>query len=218
MTERDVALTDYALAALCAALCAGAARWPGADLKLRGLWMLFFASIGTGALFGGTVHGFFLDEAGDGHRVLWPASLLAIGVTATTMWFIGSALHLRGAAAMWAQGLAVAQFAAYAWVVLFVTNKFYVAIVEYLPATLFLLVVLLLVLTKAPDRQLALGVAGFLLTFVAAAVQQLRIAIHPVYFNHNALYHLIQGVALSLIYVGAKGLTITAAALEGHAT
>jgi len=31
---------------------------------------------------------------------------------------------------------------------------------------------------------------------VAAAVQQARIALHPNYFNHNALYHLLQAIAL----------------------
>jgi hypothetical protein len=43
------------------------------------------------------------------------------------------------------------------------------------------------------------------LTFVAAAVQYTRVDPHPVYVNHNALYHVIQAVALLLIYRGALG-------------
>ena len=43
------------------------------------------------------------------------------------------------------------------------------------------------------------------LTLVAAVVQQRKISLHPVYFNHNAFYHAIQAVALVLIYVGARG-------------
>jgi hypothetical protein len=35
-------------------------------------------------------------------------------------------------------------------------------------------------------------------------VQQLRIAVHPVYLNHNALYHVIQFVALWMIFVAAR--------------
>lgn len=51
------------------------------------------------------------------------------------------------------------------------------------------------------------GVAGVLFTFLAAAVQVFKISLHPRYFNFNSLYHLIQGAALYLIYVGARELT-----------
>jgi hypothetical protein len=42
--------------------------------------------------------------------------------------------------------------------------------------------------------------------FVAAGIQQGGIGLHPVYFNHNALYHLVQGIALALIFLAARGL------------
>ena len=207
MTEPDVALTDYAIVALCTAFSVGTGRQLPADSRLRGLWIAFFVSIGAGALFGGTVHGFFLDQAGLGYRILWPATLLALGVTASSMWFLGAALQLRGAAATWVQRFAVAQLIVYSGIVLFVTSEFYVAMLASFPATVFLLVALVLVLKRAPDRRLMLGVAGFLLMFVGAAVQQLRVSIHPVYFSHNVLFHLIQGAALFLIYVGARSRT-----------
>jgi hypothetical protein len=60
------------------------------------------------------------------------------------------------------------------------------------------------------------GVTGLALTFVAAAVQQLRIAIHPVYFNHNALYHVIQAGALLLIFVAAR-FTVTSTSARSDA-
>jgi hypothetical protein len=44
------------------------------------------------------------------------------------------------------------------------------------------------------------------LSFVAAAVQQTETSLHPLYFNHNALYHLIQAFALLLIFLAARGL------------
>ena len=40
------------------------------------------------------------------------------------------------------------------------------------------------------------GIIGLVLTFVAAGVQQAALGVHPRYFDHNALYHLIQGLAL----------------------
>jgi hypothetical protein len=58
---------------------------------------------------------------------------------------------------------------------------------------------------------LAAGIAGVALTFVAAAVQHGRIGLHPRYFNHNALYHLIQAFALLLIFLAARGLLKPAA-------
>jgi len=36
--------------------------------------------------------------------------------------------------------------------------------------------------------------------FAASALQQLHVGLHPRYFNHNALYHLIQGIALALLF------------------
>lgn len=59
----------------------------------------------------------------------------------------------------------------------------------YLPATLLFLLAMVLAYRRQRARALAFGAAGLVLTIFATAVQQLRIAIHPVYFNHNALYH-----------------------------
>jgi hypothetical protein len=207
MTEPDVTLTDYAIALECAILCVLAARWHPANHALRRWWIVLFASIGAGAFFGGTVHGFFLDERTLGHRVLWPATLLALGVTSMAMWFVGATAALQEPRATWLRRAAIAALVAYASVVIFVDSRFLVAIAMYLPATVFLLVTLCVLYARQRTRALAIGIAGLLLTFAAAAVQQLRIAVHPIYFNHNALYHVIQGVALAMIYVGARWLT-----------
>ena len=209
MTEPDVTLTDYAIALECAILCVLATRWrtsPPND-ALRRWWVVLFASIGAGALLGGTVHGFFLDVQTLGNRILWPATLLALGVTSMTMWFVGATAALREPRATWLRRAAVAALVAYALVVIFVDSRFVVAIAMYLPATVFLLVTLFVLYARRPTRALAVGIAGLLLTFVAAAVHQLRMPLHRVWFNHNALYHVIQGFALAMIYVGARRLT-----------
>ena len=207
MTEPDVTLTDYAIALECAILCVLASRWQTPNTVLRRWWIVLFASIGAGALFGGTVHGFFLDERTLGNRVLWPATLLALGVTSVAMWFVGATAALREPRATWLRRAALVALGVYAYVVVFVDSRFLVAIAMYLPATVFLLVTLIVLYARDRTQGLAIGIAGLLLTFVAAAVQQLHIAIHPVYFNHNALYHVIQGIALVMIYVGARSLT-----------
>jgi hypothetical protein len=208
MTEPDVTLTDYALAVECAIFCALAVRWPAADgdRTLRRWWIAFFASIGAASLIGGTVHGFFLAP-GTMSRVLWRATLLCLGATSLASWIIGARVRLSARAQTQIQTLAIGALIAYAIVVLFVDDRFIVAIAMYVPATVFLLAIMLSLYARERSRSLALAVAGLLLTFVAAGIQQLRIAIHPVYFNHNALYHVVQGFALWLIYLGARWVT-----------
>jgi len=210
MTEPDVTLTDLAIALECLAFCVLAARWTTADARMRQLWIGFFASVAAGALFGGLVHGFFLNTDSPGHSAFWLLTLLALGCTSAIMWLIGSRLQLSKPVATWVNRFAVAQFAAYALIVITVDQRFVVAIATYLPATVFLTVAMILTYRRARTSAMAYGITGLGLTFVAAAVQQLKIALHPVYFNHNALYHAIQGIALYLIFRGARWI-VTAA-------
>ena len=59
---------------------------------------------------------------------------------------------------------------------------------------------------RSPTRAEAFGIAGLVLTLIAAAIQQLRIGVHPQYLDHNALYHVVQAIALFLIFVAARVL------------
>ena len=52
----------------------------------------------------------------------------------------------------------------------------------------------------------SVGAWGLALSLVAAGLQHFRIALHPVYFNHNALYHVVQAIALYFIFLGLSGL------------
>src|SRR5437667_11495607 len=92
MTEPAVALTDYAVAlegVLCLVLLERGRGVPGG---LRSWFALFFASVSAASLCGGTVHGFFLDEQTLGYAILWPTTLLAMGVTTFSIWGIGAKL------------------------------------------------------------------------------------------------------------------------------
>ena len=90
MTEPDVTLTDYALAIECLIFAAILHRNNSRNVKLGRWFTLFFASICAASLFGGTVHGFFPEVDSLGHDILWPASLLTIGLTALAAWAIGA--------------------------------------------------------------------------------------------------------------------------------
>jgi hypothetical protein len=207
MHDDAVPLTDFALALLCAGLAWLAARWTGGDKPFRGWWVVFFASIGLAALLGGIVHGFF-PEPGAANSALWKGTLLSIGITASTCWILAARVRYTARIVSWIELFAAAQFVAYAVIVLWVNSEFGVAIVTYLPATMFLLVVLIREHRGSPSPALARGIVGFVLTFVAAAIQALYLASRPVYFNHNVLYHLVQGLALVLIYSGARWTTL----------
>jgi len=100
--------------------------------------------------------------------------------------------------------LAAALFASYVGVIVFVQQAYWIAIADYLPSALLLLAAWARVYRRTRERVVFIGVLGLLLTFVAAGVQVGRVAIDPVHFNHNALYHLIQAVALFMMFLSAR--------------
>ena len=208
MTEPDVTLTDYALAIECTIFVFALARLDASDRDLRFWFLLFFASIAAASAVGGTVHGFFLPASSSGRAILWPATLLAILVTSLATWDIAAVLQLDEKKAAVVRRLAIAQLAVFAFVVLFIKSKFYIAIVAYLPSTLFLLFAFLKTQRRRPDIGIRWGIGGLALTLAAAVVQQIRIGIHPRYFNHNALYHVIQGGALWMIFRAARSISL----------
>lgn len=203
MTEPAVTLTDYAIALECLVLCVLATRWH-ARRDLRRWWVVFFASIGVAAALGGTMHGFFPDDRSTAGTVLWLATMLTLGITSLAAWAVGSHLLRMD----WIRGTAIAVFVIYALVVVLVHRAFVVAIAMYLPATLFLLAVLVSRHRREPHRALTLAITGMVLTFVAAGIQQAQVGVHPVYFDHNALYHAVQAVALILIFLGARHTSV----------
>jgi len=207
MTEPAVTLTDYALAIECAVFVIALSRLNARDWELCFWFVVFFASAGAASVLGGTVHGFFLAASSPGRRILWPATILAILATSLAAWNIGAVLQLDECKAIVVRRLAIAQFVLFSLVVLLVTSKFYVGIIAYLPSTLFLLFALVTTYRHRPDRAIRWGVTGLALTLVAAAVQQVRIGVHPIYFNHNALYHVIQGAALGMVFVAARSIS-----------
>jgi len=91
---------------------------------------------------------------------------------------------------------AVLQFAVYAiWMA--THNDFRYVIYDYAPAMI--VVLLLQFIFRQPASPWIIG--GILLSFGAAGVQLTGIQFHK-YFNHNDLYHLLQMVAMWLLYRG----------------
>jgi hypothetical protein len=202
MTEPDVALTDYALAIECSLF---------AYLVHRRAHALFFGSAAAASLAGGTVHGFFFDARTLGNAVLWRVTLIAIGVTAASAWAIGARVLCSPPVARRITVVAAGALVGYSVLTLFITQDFRAAVVFYLPAAVFLLIVLSVAYARAQERRILVAIAGLALMFIAAGVQQARIALHPTYFDHNALYHLLQAVALWLLFLGLRRLHVDSA-------
>jgi hypothetical protein len=206
LLEPDVALTDFGLALESACFAAWLHRRGPADALLRLWFIAFFAALGLAALLGGVLHGFLSDPQSRLYWLVWTASMLAIGVAALAGWALGARLVLSETAARHVIAAAAAAFVGYVSVVLLVSHSFTIAVIHYLPAALFLLGAFTLAYLRRRNGFLLAGIAGLALSFVAAAVQQSETSLHPLYFNHNALYHLIQAFALLLIFLAARGL------------
>jgi hypothetical protein len=88
-------------------------------------------------------------------------------------------------------------------VVLRVTDSFFAAIVVYVPALVFLTGAIVALYARSRTRELLYGVASLLLMFVAAAIQRSEVGIDLLDLDHNALYHVVQGVALALFFRAA---------------
>jgi hypothetical protein len=93
----------------------------------------------------------------------------------------------------------------YAATILWISASFTVAIVTYVPAVAFLLLAFALTCRQRPSSYLGAGIAGLVLSFVAAAIQQAEIRAPGL--THNALYHLVQAVAMLMIFAAAQGIT-----------
>ena len=201
--EPAVALTDFLLALECGAFAFLLLRNGGGGrggVSARAAFGVFFAAAAAAAFLGGLVHGFFPDPAGIGNRALWTLTLLAVGLTAAAAAVAALRLGRWPAAdgrAVPALGLLLL---AYAAVVLWISRRFVIAIAAYLPATLLLLAVLAGRWRRHRETASLLGIIGLLLTLLAAGLQQAGVGIHPKYFDHNALYHVVQALAMYLLF------------------
>ena len=101
---------------------------------------------------------------------------------------------------------AIPQCAPYSMMVLLITQEFWVAFTIYLPAALLLLAGFCRAVWYQGQRFLIVGAAGSVLSFMSSFIQFMRIGIDPVYFNHNALAHVVQAVALVLLFLGIRSV------------
>ena len=191
-------LTDYALAGVAWMLARALRR--ANDSRAAALWALAFGVTGLAALAKGSVHDFGAFLPPRLARVLWVGTVMSVG--------LGSACLLAGTifAAVrpgllrrFLLALCAFKLAAYlAWVA--IHPDFRYAAYDSLPVGLLVLGFLVQRWSRGRSRAAGLGAGGLLLSIGGAILQQAKLGIHPVWFNHNDLYHVIQAGALWLLH------------------
>ena len=205
IAEPDVTLTDLLLAIECLVLTwllTGASAAPG----LQFWFVVAFSSIGISALLGAILHGFLTDRKSITHTLAWRSIVLLLGITALAMWLLGSGLLLSPVAAMVVMIAVAAVLLVYVAVVISRHPPFALALAYYVPAVVFLMLGFTTAAIRDNNLVLFSGTAGMLLSLLAAWVQHKRIALKGILLDHNALYHIIQAIALLLIYWAARAL------------
>ncbi len=206
--EPVVMLTDYLLA-FEACWCAWSLRHRARhSTPIMRAGMAFFLLTAVAASCGGTVHGFFANQRHNSwHRRLWTVTLLALGGSSGAAWSIAAQLLFAPLQARRVTLLGLSGVLVYAGVVLRGAQQFIVAVVGYLPATIFLLFACAQRYFRRREAAAGTALAGVTLTLLATGIQQKKVTIHPRYCDHNVLYHLIMGVALPLFAAGLRRLT-----------
>ncbi len=203
MHEPGVALTDYLLCLETGAFAFLLARHP-APTAARRVVALIFSCLTASSLLGGSYHGFFPGKtATSGGWALWAATMLVLGLAASLTWVL-FALLCSPRLLRPVLGLAAALFAAYAFVVLRVDHRFLVSAIYSTPPILAVLSLMALRSLRGRSPQARLAAAAILLMILASILQQLHVGLDPVWFNHNALYHLLEGTAMALLFVAAR--------------
>jgi hypothetical protein len=203
MTEIDVALTDYLLFVE-AGWFAYSLGYKHQRTKLTPWFVLMFTGFAAASFLGGTSHGFFNDPAMALYQPVWWLTMLAIGIASTGFAVAGGGM-LSPTWLPTARILAVIVLISYA-IITFRNDDFLMAIYFYVPATLLCFAGFFAAHRKWPGQKIHHGMTGIATAWLASVLQQAEISIHPVYFTHNALYHVILMLALYLIYRGSTGV------------
>jgi hypothetical protein len=204
--EPDVALTDFGLALLGGYFgwrLSRSLRKGGEEDTLPKAGFVIMVGLASAAFFGAVFHAFFPDKAASAPgQLAWaPVVLSIVAVAATLLWLALSVLVPRLSPVV-TRGLLVLYCAAFAGTALLIDHSFTGIVRFYGPVLILMLVAAVIRAARTRSTAWALIAGGFAISIVAALLQQAGVSIHPRYFNHNAVYHVVQGVALVLLYYG----------------
>jgi heme exporter protein D len=201
--DPDVVFTDLGLA-----LLGGYFAWrlrrgpsPGA---------LLMAGLASAAFWGAVFHGFFpTGTASPSGFFVWLAvavSILVVAAALLDMTILVLGARLTPGAS---RGITIARpavISAYSLtfiaVLLLVDESFATIVWLYGPVLFVALAGAAFEAARSSSRAWALVALGLALSALAALSQRLGVALHATYFDHNAVYHVIQAAALVVLYAG----------------
>jgi uncharacterized protein DUF6962 len=200
--DPDVALTDLALAILSAYL--GWRLWSRSNYRrLQKAGAVLLGALASAALWGATFHAFFpAGTATLAGSLAWKPVALSIVVAAATMLDLGLGLLLPRLPRRLRWFAVLIYAAGFAAVVILLDDSFTRIVYFYVPTLILLLLAAARQVVRSRGGGWSLILTGLLLSAGAAMLQQARVALHPVYFDHNAVYHLVQSFAIVFLYLG----------------
>jgi hypothetical protein len=200
--DPDVVLTDLGLAILAAWL--GWRLWartgPG-TLPRAGVVLL--GGLASAAFWGAIFHAFFpANTTTLPGFIAWIPVSLSILVVGATLLEVSLRLLAPRLTPPIRRSLVAVYAAGFAAVVLLIDESFSSIVRFYAPPLLLFLVAATWQAIRRASAAWTLIAVAFTVSAVAAVLQQTEVSIHPVYFDHNAVYHVVQAVAVVLLYLG----------------
>jgi hypothetical protein len=200
--DPDVVVTDVVLAILGGYLGWRLGRASGRrTILISGA--LLMGGLASAALWGAIFHAFFpAGTATFPGFLAWIPVTLSIVIAASVMLDLSLRLLLPRIPRQPRRSIVAVYAVIFIGVVLFVHESFGSIVYFYSPALLLLLLVAGRQGLVRRDPGWTLIASGLLLSAGAAMLQLARVALHPVYFDHNAVYHVVQSLALIVLYMG----------------
>jgi hypothetical protein len=214
--EPDVAFTDLGLAILGGYFGWRLATAPEGGALRRG-GAVIMGGLASAAFWGAIFHAFFPAKTTTPPGFLaWVPVVLSIVIVAATLLGLALSLLAPRLAFPLSRTIVLVYAFSFAAVVLLVDDSFGSIVRFYGPTLVLMLVAAVLQAVRTRSAGWMLIAGGFAISILAALLQQAEVSIHPVYFNHNAVYHVVQGIALVLLYRGF--LRAAEASAPTHAT
>jgi hypothetical protein len=197
-----VVLTDLALAILAAYL--GWHLWRrSSNRRVQRAGSVVLVALASAALWGAIFHAFFpAGTATLPGSLAWKPVALSIVVAGATMLDLGLGLLLPRLSLHLRRSVVLTYAVAFAAAVVLLDDSFTRIVHFYVPTLILLLLASARQVIRSRSGGWILILTGLLLSAGAAMLQQERVALHPVYFDHNAVYHLVQSVAIVFLYLG----------------
>lgn len=203
ITEPITMLTDYAIAVESAVFAILLFHRGHRQKHLAiNLWAVAFGCVGLAAVLGGTCHGFTYYLTDSIIRSLWTLMIYTLSFASLFMLAATAIGSLSRRLQVWFLiGATIKSWIYLSWAT--THNHFAYAIADYLSAMIAVLLLKIGAVYRRKNPKAAWWmIAGILVSGLAISVQALQLTIAAL--TSNDLYHLVQLVALYLLYRGAS--------------